>query len=83
MENLPHTFILQAILPGLLLYTDSHQPYLLLWPLGPVLLNWHMSPKMASLWLCAHMVQNCLLSEAVVPCESWGPAPGGSDDSGQ
>lgn len=33
-------------------------------------------------WFCAHMVQNCLLSEAAVPCESWGPAPGGNDDSG-
>lgn len=42
-----------------------------------------LAPRMARSWLCAHIVQNCLLSEIAVPCDSWGPAPGGSDDSGQ
>lgn len=45
--------------------------------------SWLGVPRISRPWPGAHIVQKCLFSEITVPCESWGPAPGGRDDSGQ
>lgn len=75
-----HTYILQATIWGMAVERlPSASPSLC--PLDPAfLLHGHEPPRS---WLCAHMVLKCLLKEAAVHCEYWGPAPRGSDDSGQ